>query len=245
MEQTTENESLSSERKDPEVEEGGIRRRLRDRDLLKKRKAEAEEKANQAESRKKERREERSTGKKGRPRKIKPPAEVQLPQEEGPLMNVAPAPAAETEAFPTIPAAPPESVEVPVVAEAEPRPGLLSIPVPFPLPSIRGPSMPVSLVPSAPPPLVFSTAGAVPASAPASSSALATSSGSAEKVLIEDLGPDEEEDLPLAQSDEIIGEGRPADEELPADMPEQDKTFSYPLFASPPLQQEYFPGNFI
>lgn len=39
--------------------------------------------------------------------------------------------------------------------------------------------------------------------------------------------------------------GRPADEELPADMPEQDKTFSYPLFASPPLQQEYFPGNFI
>ncbi|KAG5285872.1 hypothetical protein AALO_G00008420 [Alosa alosa] len=139
MEQTIEKDNLLPERKDPNDEEGGIRRRLRDRDLLKKRKAEAEEKAtNQwvygAQSkRQRGRREERS--------------------------------------------------------------------------------------------------GTV------------TASGSAEEVFIEDLGPDEEEDLPLPQGNLIIDQG--ASEESPADVPEQKKTFSYPLFASPPPQQEYLPGNFI
>ncbi|KAL2098275.1 hypothetical protein ACEWY4_007482 [Coilia grayii] len=225
MEQTRDNE----ERKCPEVE-GGIRRRLRDRDLLKKRKAEAEEKANQwvygAESRKKERREERSsTGKKGRPRKINPPTEVQVPQEKTPRMNVIPASEGETELLPTIQAGPPEFVELPLAQEPAPGPDLLPALVPVPSPA----------------PLVVSAA-AVPVPATASSSAV-TSTGSAEKVLIEDLGPDEEEDLPLAQGGQITGEG--TDEELPADVPEQDKKFSYPLFASSPLQHEYFPGNFI
>lgn len=36
-----------------------------------------------------------------------------------------------------------------------------------------------------------------------------------------------------------------ASEEPPADVPEQNKMFSYPLFVSPPPQSEYLPGNFI
>ncbi|XP_051993317.1 hemogen [Xyrauchen texanus] len=86
MEETLENVNTPSELKASDA--GGIRLRLRDRDLLKKRKAEAEEKAtNQwvygVQSIKRARKSTSGTpGKKGRPRKKQPIVEEQPKVEE-------------------------------------------------------------------------------------------------------------------------------------------------------------------
>ncbi|XP_062386683.1 skin secretory protein xP2 isoform X2 [Sardina pilchardus] len=245
MDQTIEKDNPLPERKDPNDEEGGIRRRLRDRDLLKKRKAEAEEKAtNQAQSRRKrERREERSgTGKKGRPRKVNAASEALVPQEEIPPADVLPAPVVEVKPLPIFQALPQEYEEpkVPPAATTLPVPVLGLNPLPGPV-FAPGPPSPAP----APAPALAPAPAPAPALAPASGFAFSPAvkaSGSAEEVFIEDLGPDEEEDLPLPQGNLIIDQG--TSEEPPADVPEQ-KTFSYPLFASPPPQQEYLPGNFI
>ncbi|XP_036407770.1 pollen-specific leucine-rich repeat extensin-like protein 1 isoform X2 [Megalops cyprinoides] len=87
--ETLEKDTTQSEYKQPDENEGGILRRLRDRDLLRKRRAEAEEKAiYQVQSkRKRERREVKSgSGRKGRPRKseagvVPQPSQDQPPQE--------------------------------------------------------------------------------------------------------------------------------------------------------------------
>ncbi|KAI7810915.1 putative hemogen [Triplophysa rosa] len=165
--------------------EAGIRLRLRDRDLLKKRKAEAEEKAtNQEQSLKRAKKWSSASGtpgRKGRPRK-QPPVVV--------------------------------SEDFSVVQETDP-------------PSITPPVLPTEAETATPQP------------APVSVETIK------EKTLktffIEDLGPDEEEDMPLSQKrlviDSDIGEPR-------TDVPEQIQ-ISVPAFApaTAPSYPESLPEN--
>ncbi|XP_061573832.1 uncharacterized protein hemgn isoform X2 [Cololabis saira] len=61
-----------------------------------------------------------------------------------------------------------------------------------------------------------------------------------DQVLIEDLGPDEEEDIAPSQ-DKRADEG--VNEMLLTNVPEQTRMYSVPTFSSASLPQEYFPGN--
>ncbi|XP_072241053.1 uncharacterized protein hemgn isoform X2 [Leuresthes tenuis] len=61
-----------------------------------------------------------------------------------------------------------------------------------------------------------------------------------DQVLIEDLGPDEEEDISPSQ-ERRVDEG--LNETLSINVPEQTKMHSIPTLSSPPLPQEYLPGN--
>ncbi|XP_043105662.1 uncharacterized protein hemgn isoform X2 [Puntigrus tetrazona] len=172
MEETLEKEIPPSGAKDSN--EGGIRLRLRDRDLLKKRKAEAEEKAtNQAQSIKRAKKKSSGTpGRKGRPRKE--PPEVLL------------------EDFDRVQETDPSPVTLPIT-EAE-------------LPTI---AETVPLVPAEPQPEL------VP---------METVSEKPLEFLIEDLGPDEEEDMP--QNSLIIDAG---DDEQPcAELSGQVSIPAYP-----------------
>lgn len=261
MEETRENEIPPTVRKDLDDGEGGIRRRLRDRDLLRKRKAEAEEKANQAQNtRKRERRETRgTTGKRGRPRKNERPTDALVPQDNIPSREDVFK--AEVEMVPStiVPATVPELMEPKVKSTPStlplsavileplpvqvPAPTLTSVVAPAPTPALASLSAPiedpVSLTVPAPAPVPFQNYSPTPvsvpvlptASIPAFSPAVIVGCGSADEVLIEDLGPDEEEDLPPPQGDLIIDQE--ASEEPPVDVPDQNRMFSYPLFASP------------
>ncbi|XP_056121128.1 hemogen isoform X1 [Rhinichthys klamathensis goyatoka] len=176
MEEMLEKEILLSEVKDSD--EGGIRLRLRDRDLLKKRKAEAEEKAtNQwvygAQSLKRVKKRTSSTpGRKGRPRKEQP---IVIPEDLGLAEETDPSPV-------TLPITViPTTAETVPIQPAEPQPELVPVE--------------------------------------------AASEKPLEEFLIEDLGPDEEEDMP--QRSLIIDTG---DSEQPfADVPEQSEV-SMPAF---------------
>lgn len=186
MEETLEKEIPPSEVKDSN--EGGIRLRLRDRDLLKKRKAEAEEKAtNQwvygAQSLKRVKKNTSGTpGRKGRPRK-EPPVVI--------------------------------SEDLGLAQETDPSPVTLPITEPV-LPTI---AETVPLVPAEPQP------EPVPVET--------ISENPLEEFLIEDLGPDEEEDMP--QKSLIIDTG---DDEQPcADLNNQVSMPVYPP-ASAPSQPE-------
>ncbi|XP_067297715.1 hemogen isoform X2 [Pseudorasbora parva] len=178
MDETLEKDILLSEVKDSD--EGGIRLRLRDRDLLKKRKAEAEEKAtNQAQSLKRvKKRTSSNPGRKGRPRKEQPiviPEDLGLPEETDPAPDTLPVTA------PVLPM----TIEIVPSLPAEPQPELV----------------PVEAVSEKP----------------------------LEGFLIEDLGPDDEEDMP--QKSLVIDTG---DDEQPyADVPEQNQV-STPVFPPPP-----------
>ncbi|XP_056620373.1 uncharacterized protein hemgn isoform X2 [Triplophysa dalaica] len=171
-------ETLEKENPPSEVNvsnEGGIRLRLRDRDLLKKRKAEADEKANQEQSLKRAKNWSSGTpGRKGRPRKQQLEVlseDLSVVQETDPL-SITP-PVLPTEATTATP------------QPAEPQPA----PVPLSLETIKEKTL--------------------------------------ETFFIEDLGPDEEEDVPLSQKrlviDSEIGEQR-------TDVPEQIQ-ISVPVFA--------------
>ncbi|XP_059409214.1 translation initiation factor IF-2 isoform X2 [Carassius carassius] len=188
MEETLEKEIPPSEVKDSN--EGGIRLRLRDRDLLKKRKAEAEEKAtNQAQSLKRVKKMTSGTpGRKGRPRKE--PAVV-IPEDLG------------------------------LAQETDPSPVTLPVPEPV-LPTI---AETVPLVPAEP----------QPEPAP-----VETISEKPLEFLIEDLGPDEEEDMP--QKSLIIDTG---DEEQP--RTDLNSQVSVPVYlpASAPSQPESLSENLI
>ncbi|KAK2908852.1 hypothetical protein Q8A67_004689 [Cirrhinus molitorella] len=198
MEETLEKEIPPSEVKDSD--EGGIRLRLRDRDLLKKRKAEAEEKAtNQwvygAQSLKRAKKKTSGTpGRKGRPRKEPP---VVIPEDLGLAQETDPSPVT----LPiTIPELPTIIETVPLVpAEPQPEP------------------MPVETISEKP----------------------------LEGFLIEDLGPDEEEDMP--QKSLVIDTGD--DDEQPQTyepVPEQSQVSMsvYPP-ASAPSQPESLPESLI
>ncbi|XP_016376021.1 hemogen isoform X1 [Sinocyclocheilus rhinocerous] len=193
MEETLEKEIPPSEVKDSN--EGGIRLRLRDRDLLKKRKAEAEEKAtNQwvygAQSLKRVKKKTSGTpGRKGRPRKEPP---VVIPEDLGLAQETDPSPV-------TLPITEPV---LPTIAETLPL--LPAEPQPEPAPVETISEKPL------------------------------------EEFLIEDLGPDEEEDMP--QKSIIIDTG---DDEQPcADLNSQVSMAVYPP-ASAPSQPESLSENLI
>ncbi|XP_066576812.1 hemogen isoform X2 [Amia ocellicauda] len=171
-----------SEYNDPENNEDGIRRRLRDRDLLRKRRAEAQEKETYQEKsrRKRERREKSGSGRKGRPKKglheEPEPAQEEPPQEGQPGVeeDVTPLPPSQD----------------PLQELEELLPGPSSVEVTF-----EGPN----------------------------------GSQSVEAFVIEDLGPDEKQDLP--QAVENLSAAPEGSQELSQDYPT--------------LEQEYFSAGYI
>ncbi|XP_028833368.1 hemogen [Denticeps clupeoides] len=227
MEDTAEKEKPLDDTNKPD-DQGGIHRRLRDREVLRKRKAEAEEKAtNQwvygAESRRKRGRQDikTSTGKKGRPRKSTVTLEAQIPQEEGGhelLTEVPSFSVAEVLPQPSVPEGVSKPAETQLISASFPIP----VAIPAPVPQLV--SDPTQIL----------------------SPVVCLSSGPPEDVLVEDLGPDEEEDIPGPHGNLVIDQG--TEEDLSSNMtniPEPNKVFTYPVFTSPPPQQEYLPGNFI
>ncbi|CAI5680608.1 unnamed protein product [Oreochromis niloticus] len=265
MEDTSQQEKQELEYKNPNEEEGGIRRRLRDRDLLRKRKAEAEEKeTNQVESQRKRSRAEDKSGakKRGRPRKTEPTPQLSAVQEEvealkeTPAVVVVPEPAVViqdqiTSSLPPLfglesqpasvlaapaPAAVFESVQnsapAPTLAFAAPVPVQDSAPAPD---AVLVPAQSLDSVPAVTP---------APPSAPPQVETLYTESQSKEapgQVLIEDLGPDEEEDVSPLQGNKRANED--LSETLSINVPEQNNVYSVPTVSAQPMAQEYFPGN--
>ncbi|XP_060942203.1 uncharacterized protein hemgn [Limanda limanda] len=279
-------ETLEQEKQETE---GGIRRRLRDRDLLRKRKAEAEEKetnqwvVREERQRKRSRADEKSgTKKRGRPRKGEPTLEIPVSQDEAASAPEAPAvmgvvpesvgvdseqtsgsltPLCDTgddklESQPeSVPVAPASiqvleramtSLYAPLLTSPAPvnqSPTLLSFSVPAPLPTsvvdgalvlLKAPDAVSVPAPSQVP---------VPVPAPPQVETLCTEErdrDAFDQVLIEDLGPDEEEDLSLLQD-------KTADEDLTEppsiNIPEQDRMFSIPTLSSQP-PPEYLQGNY-
>ncbi|XP_035492698.2 protein enabled homolog isoform X2 [Scophthalmus maximus] len=291
MEETLQPEQQETEYKNPNEDQGGIRRRLRDRDLLRKRKAEAEEKETYQEERqgKRLRADEKSGSKRrGRPRKSEPrseipviqeaaafaqeyPAVVVLPESVGILSeetsgSLTPLLAAggdklesQPEFVLAAPASNPvlgsgqSSVPAPVLTSPAPdnqTRALVSPSVSAPSPANVLDSAPVALQAPAPapdavpvPPLSQAPAPAA-APAPPQVETLNTESRDREalgQVLIEDLGPDEEEDTTSLLQD------KRADEDLTEtpliNLAEQNKMFSISTLSSPTLPQEYLPGN--
>ncbi|KAM7394385.1 hypothetical protein PAMP_021192 [Pampus punctatissimus] len=292
MEETVQQEKPESEYKVQNEDEGGIRRRLRDRDLLRKRKAEAEEKETyQVESQRKRPRAEQRSGskKRGRPRKSEPTPEISFTLEETALAQDTPAVVVVPEPVEVIPAQTSGSLipllavgsdtfELPTSVLADPAPmpvfgsvqsplftPTLTYPAPAPVnttpalvsPSVLAPSpakvldkAPVPAQDSSPPPdavpVPAISQAPVPAVAPAPPTAqvetlYAESKGreALDQVLIEDLGPDEEEDISSTQDkkpDEDLNES-PLN-----NVPEQNKT-SIATLSSPLPPQDYHPGN--
>ncbi|XP_034401705.1 actin cytoskeleton-regulatory complex protein PAN1 isoform X1 [Cyclopterus lumpus] len=140
MEAKLQQEKQESEHKHSNEDQGGIRHRLRDRNLLRKRKVEAEEKeTNQwvsgVESQRKKHRAESSTKRRGKPKKSEPMPEISIIQEEAAVSQevpvlVVPEP---TEVIPDqtpgslFPLLAVESQPSPVPAAAAPRPLFESI----------------------------------------------------------------------------------------------------------------------
>ncbi|XP_060913894.1 BCL-6 corepressor-like protein 1 isoform X2 [Labrus mixtus] len=206
MEETSQQEKQESDYKNPNEDQGGIGRRLRDRDLLKKRKAEAEEKeTNQAESPRKTQRAENKRGSKsrGRPKKIEPTAEISVGQEETAVPQEAPA-------------ALPEPVEViPDEAsgflESQPAP-VLATPTPLPVfGSIQNPVFAPALTSSA---LLNPTTAIIPPSVPASSPAIVLETA---PISVPDLAPATDTDaVPVPVSDPDLA---PTETPVPAAPP--------------------------
>ncbi|KAI3353099.1 hypothetical protein L3Q82_019668, partial [Scortum barcoo] len=241
MEDTLQQEKQELEYKNPNEEQGGILRRLRDRDLLRKRKAEAEEKeTNQwvlgVESQRKRPRAEDKGGakKRGRPRKVEPTPEISAIQAEAAAPQEAPAVVVVPKPAEVIPDQTSGALLTSLAVESQPASALAgpaSLPV---FGSVQSPIFPPSVVsPSVPAPLPTNVldltpipvqdlapapdAVPVPALSQAPAPALASAPPEAplqvetlciesqgkealDPVLIEDLGPDEEEDLYLSQT---------------------------------------------
>lgn len=237
------------EYKSQNEDQGDIRRRLRDRDLLKKRKAEAEEKETDqwdfgTESPRKRGRSgaKRGRGRRGRPRKTAAPVitdyqnETALDQDvtatvtkaildqttsslEAQLVSTAPPVAVSVfeQVNPTsqapVPASEPIVDEPPIqVQDMAPSPDNVPVPVP-----------PVSQEP-----LLLQPTYTESQTKPALN-----------QILIEDLGPDEEEDLG-APEDKQVGEDL---SEKPIITPEPTFLSNPTLSSSPPL--EYVSGNSV
>ncbi|XP_070684594.1 uncharacterized protein hemgn isoform X2 [Pempheris klunzingeri] len=289
MEETLQQEKQESEYKNPNEDQGGIRRRLRDRDLLRKRKAEALEKeTNQVESQRKRQRAESGAKQRGRPRKTEPMQEISVIQEEAaatqeaPAVVVVPEPAevipdqvslspllaVESQPAPVLAAPAPllvfGSAQNPLFAPSLTFPGPVNPTPPLFSPSFPAPS-PTKVVNTTPNPVQdFSLASAAdavpvpvpvpdqdpvpaaaadPAEAPPQVETLYVESEGREalaQVLIEDLGPDEEEDISPSQDK---GDDEDLSETPLTTVPEQNKMFSVPTLSSPPPPQEYLPGN--
>ncbi|XP_017159698.1 fibrous sheath CABYR-binding protein isoform X2 [Poecilia reticulata] len=173
MEETSQQENLQEvENKIQLQEEGGIRRRLRDRELLKKRKAEAEEKeTNQVESQRKRSRGENKSGTKrrGRPRKTDPV--LQFPVISGQILtSQAGVPAVESQQAPDVDAPAPVLVRNPLFEKVEvdsaPVPAQYSAPdVQLPVQNPYAASVPVQAQYAAPEPVQDPYAVSVPVQA--------------------------------------------------------------------------------
>ncbi|XP_015820796.2 uncharacterized protein hemgn isoform X2 [Nothobranchius furzeri] len=239
-------EESKQELENQNEEEGGIRRRLRDRDLLRKRKAEAEEKeTNQEESQKKRSRAESKsrTKKRGRPRKTEPAELLAAAQDgaagtrEDPAVAVVPEPAAVISDHIS---KYPEPFQV-LEPQSPPAPEFESVQSSFYFKSAAAAAV------SARDPDVVSAPSQdfIPPAAPPQVEILYTESQSREthdQVLIQDLGPDDDDDEDTSSSQNTrADEG--LNKTLLINMPEQNKMFSVPTLSSPPLPQEYLPGN--
>lgn len=287
MEEPLQQEQPEVDDKSPTEDQGGIRRRLRDRELLRKRRAEAEEKeTNQwvfgEESPRKRSRAGQKGGarKRGRPRKSGPTVEAAVTQDDPVVAQeqVLPKPvevaSGQTQSCLTplfaVGGATLESQPVPVAPAPVPMLASLQSPDPAPpqstpapvgpSPALVSPSVPVSvletpLIPvqdSSPAPEAgllpsLAEAPAPPPDPPQVKTFYAESQDRAalDQVLIEDLGPDEEDDIYPSQDKSV--------EEDLSDKPlngasGQNKIFSNPTLSSPsppppPPRQEYFPGN--
>ncbi|XP_054634498.1 uncharacterized protein hemgn isoform X2 [Dunckerocampus dactyliophorus] len=287
-----------------EEEQGGIRRRLRDRELLKRRKAEAEEKTSQLETPRKRQRAE-GTKRRGRARKTADTQQSSFMQ-EGPVVVVLPepeeaipatasdlleaesflsdvpwVPSATTpglvstpDVFTAVPPAPSQDQSTAPAPDLAPEPVSESASAPDLAPELvsdfaREPTPDLTPEPtSAPDPapepasdlaldalLVF-TQSQAPVSEPASVSSvippqvetLMSSQSQAketlDQVVIEDLGPDDEEEQVKVQSP---SQDKRADEdtsEAPSNNePEQNEIFTVPSLSSLTSTQGYFPGN--
>ncbi|XP_060780887.1 hemogen isoform X2 [Neoarius graeffei] len=214
MEETLE-EKVPVEVKVPDDDQGGIGRRLRDRDLLRKRKAEAEERAtNQAQTSKRAKRETNNVPrKKGRPRKNIPVKEQQPETTEVPHAGELETPSQAEEKV-TAPHSAPIPTQVSAPALDLPQiPAEVSVPIPLPPPDVI--------------PEVKPSSEALP-----------------EQVLIEELSPDEEEDKVEPQDKLVIDQGGVEEVTgVGVDAGEQNKVFSDTVLASP--QPEPLPGNLI
>ncbi|XP_028260766.1 skin secretory protein xP2 isoform X2 [Parambassis ranga] len=153
MEETAQQqEKQESEYKDPDEEQGGIRRRLRDRELLRKRKAEAEEKeTNQLESQRKRSRADDTRGmkKRGRPRKTEPMLQTAAVQEEAAASQKAPALLVVPETAEVIPGQIPGSLTTFLPVQLQPASAPVA-PVPAVLMPVQSPVFAPSLTSPAP-----------------------------------------------------------------------------------------------
>ncbi|XP_058496887.1 fibrous sheath CABYR-binding protein isoform X2 [Solea solea] len=298
MEDTLQQEKQELDFPNPNEDQGGIRCRLRDRDLLRKRKAEAEQKeTNQVASQRKRSRGDEKSGTKmrGRPRKTEPtvmmpiiqgesalahesPAVVVVPEPVGVISEQTPAsltPLLAAESGDKLELQPQSAINAPAstplfgsVQSSVPAPFLtppaplnqtpalvsLSAPAPAPAPApaldvLDAAAFPVqNPAPNVAPVPVLSQASAPAAAAAAASPQVETlfteSQGrdAFDQVLIEDLRPDEEEDL-------IPLQDKSADEDLTEipllNVPEQNKMFSIPTLSTQPPPQEHFPRNSV
>ncbi|KAG7333638.1 hypothetical protein KOW79_002045 [Hemibagrus wyckioides] len=220
MEETLE-EKVPSEVKVPEDDQGGTGRRLRDRDLLRKRKAEAEERAtNQAQISKRAKRETNNVPrKKGRPRKNAPVVEQQPETTEVPDAGETVTPSPAEEMVPAPPSAPVSTLDS------------ASFPAQVPAPALDLPQLPAGVSALIPLPVPEVT----PEMKPSSEALL-------QEVLIEDLGPDEEQDKVVPEDKLVINQGF-VEEPSDINISEQNKVFSDTVLASP--QPDALPGNLI
>ncbi|XP_029365982.1 uncharacterized protein hemgn [Echeneis naucrates] len=282
MEETVPQENKKSEYKNPNEDEGGIRCRLRDRGLLRKRKAEAEEKETDqwffgVESQRKRSRTDEKGGAKrrGRPRKMDPIQEESAVAQQAPSVVVVPEPfgilsgqtSGPLTSLVSVADDPLESrpSSIPAALTSVPMFGSLQSSFPDPpdpvnktpapvLPLVAAPSLsgviakaPVPVRDSIPVPVPAISQAPVPSTAldPPQVGTLHTESEGKEvlnQVLIEDVGPEEEEGIKPSQdksADEDFSE-RPL-----VNIPEENKIFSIPTLSSSTLPQEYLPGNSI
>lgn len=257
QEQDEQQERQDLEYNDPNEDQGDVRRRLRDRDLLKKRKAEAEEKeTNQWDFGTENPRKRAQAGAKrgrrrGRPRKNEPPMFTVLSPETPAAVavpvfsEVNQTPSCLTSLLETRPVpAGPALVSVFEPAPMNPTPDLVSPQAPVLVPRPDADTAPITIQAFSPdavsaPPLLQVTD---PASDPQMKPIYIEPQSKAAlgQILIEDLGSDEEEDLCPSQVKRV-------DEDLSEkpliSAPEQNTLFSNPIMSTPAPPPEYVPGN--
>ncbi|KAM9857269.1 uncharacterized protein hemgn isoform 2-T2 [Aulostomus maculatus] len=282
MEDNLQQEVQETECKSPNEDRGGIHRRLRDRELLRKRRAEAEEKETyQEESQRKRPRSEKksSSRRRGRPRKMdSTPSSIQeiaALAQEAPAVVVVPEPAevipgqtsaALTSASNESQSVPPAPGPLPVFTPMQipVLPATLTAPAsPDPTPVLDSPSLvtppspivqddapvvvqdsdpaPDNALVSGPSQVTGPAVATAPVIAPPQVETLSTETQSRDPpdvVLIEDLGPDEKEDI----SPNLANKADKDLNETPSNNIPEQKLFSVSSLSSLP-PQEYLSGN--
>ncbi|XP_067106495.1 uncharacterized protein hemgn isoform X1 [Osmerus mordax] len=251
------------EYEDPDENEGGIRRRLRDRDLLRKRRAEAEQKATNQwvywmQSRKKRARgEDRGgSGKRGRPKKAETlPGLLAAEEEPGPLPDpqpvalpavVEPLGVSMTTSVSLLPGRPPETPTPPEPQPAHvPRPPAQGPPKPTPYSSLPMPFPAPDLLPVIVPALApdsASTSTLAPVLAPAftltPASAL-TSVFTPTSAFTPTLASDSSSSPALAPSFAITPAPPPAPASPPTSPPASPPAPAFPAPAPSPMETLY------